>query len=318
MEQRIFTEYLNNHHGFFYTIKRSLYRGRTRYQQIELVETDEFGTVLLLDNITQVAEKGDWQYHEPMVHYPMLAHRKPERVLIVGGGDGGTLREVVKHPVEHVDFVELDEEVVAFSREHLESVHQGAFDDPRMTLHFQDGRAWIENHPASYDVIIMDMTDPFGPSRMLYTREFFELVRRALRTEEGVFTMHSESPVARPVAYRCIGRTLGETFRHVRHAYAFVQMYATYWSYAVASPATDIASLSGNQIDERLAARAISDLRMINGATWESMQVPLPYISRIPTNVPIITDEHPVFPDHFSPEGGGTTTPAAYADKELP
>src|SRR6056297_1817060 len=134
MEQRVFTEYLNEHHGFFYTIRRSLYRGRTKYQEIELVETDEYGTVLLLDNITQVAEKGDWQYHEPMVHFPMLAHTAPERVLIIGGGDGGTLREVLKHPVEHVDFVELDEEVVTFSREHLASVHQGAFDDPRMQL----------------------------------------------------------------------------------------------------------------------------------------------------------------------------------------
>lgn len=304
MEQRIFTEYLNDHHGFFYTISKSLYRGQTKYQQIELVETQEFGNVLLLDNITQVAEKADWQYHEPMVHFPMLAHPKPERVLIIGGGDGGTLREVLRHPVEHVDFVELDEEVVAFSREHLASVHQGAFDDPRMSLHFQDGRAWVESHDASYDVIIMDMTDPFGPSRMLYTREFFGLVRRALRADTGVFTMHAESPVARPVAHRCIGATLGSVFANVRFAYAFVQMYATYWSYAVASPATDIAAISAEQVDARLSERDIAGLNMIDGRSWEAMQVELPWIRNLPSDVPVITDDSPVFPDHFSATGG--------------
>lgn len=304
MEQRIFTEYLNDNHGFFYTIEKSLYRGQTKYQQIELVRTAEYGTVLLLDNITQVAERGDWQYHEPLVHFPMLTHPDPKRVLIVGGGDGGTLREVLKHPVDHVDFVELDEEVVAFSREHLAAVHQGAFDDPRMTLHFQDGRAWIEEHPGAYDVIIMDMTDPFGPSRMLYTREFYTAARRALASDEGLFTMHSESPVARPVAWRCIGRTLAESFPVVRNAYAFVQMYATYWSFAVASPQSNITTLGAAEVDRRLADRGITGLRMISGATWAAMQVPFPWLASIPTDVPVITDAHPYFPDHFSASGG--------------
>lgn len=306
MEQRIFTEYLNDHHGYFYTVRRSLYRGSTKFQQIELLETDEFGTVLLLDNITQVAEKADWQYHEPMVHYPMLAHPDPKRVLIIGGGDGGTLREVVRHPVEHVDFVELDEEVVRFAREHLASVHDGAFDDPRMELRFVDGRAWVEEHPGEYDVIIMDMTDPFGPSRMLYTKEFYGLAARSLRDEAGLFAMHSESPIARPVAYRCIERTLSSVFPVVRHAYAFVQMYATYWSYAISSRATDIAALPSESIRARMAERGIEGLRMIDPATWHAMQVEFPYIRQIPRNVPVITDAAPVFPDHFAADGGAS------------
>ncbi len=304
MQDRIFTEYLNDHHGFFYTISESLYRGRTRYQEIELVRTEEYGTVLLLDNITQVAEKGDWQYHEPLVHYPMLAHPEPLRVLVIGGGDGGTVREVLKHPVEQVDFVELDEEVVTFSREHLHAVHQGAFDDPRVRLHYQDGRAWVTSHQHSYDVIIMDMTDPFGPSRMLYTREFYRLVRDALRSEEGLFAMHAESPVARPVAHRCIERTLAAEFAVTKSVYAFIQMYATYWSFAVASPATSISGVSGAMVEQRLTERGIAGLQMINAATWEAMQVAFPYLERLPTEVPVITDDDPVFPDHFSASGG--------------
>ncbi len=304
MQNRIFTEYLNDHHGFFYTIRESLYRGRTKYQEIELVRTDEYGTVLLLDNITQVAEKGDWQYHEPLVHYPLLAHPNPVRVLVIGGGDGGTLREILKHPVEQVDFVELDEEVVAFSREHLSAVHQGAFDDSRVRLHFQDGRTWVASHPGSYDAIIMDMTDPFGPSRMLYTREFYRLVRTALRSEEGLFAMHAESPIARPVAHRCIEHTLKAEFAVTRSVYTFIQMYATYWSFAVASPATDLSEIPGALAEQRLVERGISGLQAINAATWDAMQVVFPYIERLPTDVPVITDEAPVFPDHFSASGG--------------
>lgn len=300
MPDRLFTEYLNSNHGFFYTVRKQLYHGRTKYQEIELVETDEYGTVLLLDNITQVAETVDWQYHEPLAHYPMLAHPSPERVLVVGGGDGGTVREVLKHPVQHVDFVELDEEVVEFSRAHLSAVHQGSFDDPRVRLRFQDGRAWVEEHAGTYDVILMDMTDPFGPSRMLYTHEFYDRVRRALRSDDGLFAMHSESPVARPVAHRCIERTLGAVFPIVRCAYAFVQMYATYWSFAISSPATDIARVSGDLVNDRLAERGVTGLRMIDGPSWQAMQVALPYIRSIPTDVPTITDANPVFPDHFS------------------
>ncbi len=298
--ERKLHEHLNDHHGFFYSVSRSLYKGRTKYQEIELIETPEFGTVLLLDGITQVTEKGDEQYHEPMVHYPLIAHDDPQRVLIIGGGDGGTLREVLKHPVREVDFIELDEEVVAFSREHLQSVHQGAFDDPRVNLQFLDGRAWVADHAGRYDAVIMDMTDPFGPSRMLYTREFYQLVSSSFRDERGVFTMHSESPVARPVAFRCITETLGTVFPVVRSAYSYIQMYATYWSFAISSRATDIASLSESDVQNRLDARGISGLRVIDAATWGAFQVAPPYVTAIPHDVPVITDAEPVFPDHFS------------------
>lgn len=299
-ERRIFTEYLNDSHGFFYTVDRSLYQGRTKYQKIELLATPEHGAVLLLDDITQVTERSDWQYHEPLVHYPLLAHPAPERVLIIGGGDGGALREVLKHPVREVDFIELDEEVVEFSRVHLAAVHQGSFEDPRVNLRFSDGRAWVEEHPGRYDAVIMDMTDPFGPSRMLYTAEFYRLVLAALRDDRGVFSMHSESPVARPVAYRCIGRTLASVFPVVRHAYAFIKMYATFWSFAVAGGTTDIRLLTAPVVNERLGERGIRGLRVIDGDSWGALQTELPYLREIPDTVPVITDAHPVFPDHFT------------------
>ena len=300
--KRVFYEWLNDNHGYFYTVNRTLQQTESEYQNVELVETDEMGNVLILDSITQVGQKVDWQYHEPMVHFPMLAHERPRRVLVIGGGDGGILREVLRHPsVESVDFVELDQKVVEFSRQHLPDINHGAFDDERVSVHFSDGRAFVEQaDDGRWDVAIMDMTDPFGPSKMLYTKQFFQTVRDRLDPNNGLFTMHSESPVARPIAYQCIRRTLGSAFPVVRSAFAFVQMYATYWSFTIASNGPDIAAFDAYTIDERIRTRGLERLRMLNGDTWQAMQVPFPYISEIHRrSVPVITDEAPDFPDRF-------------------
>ncbi len=301
-DKRILQEWLNSSHGFFYTINRTLHKGSTKYQDIELVDTDEMGNVLLLDNITQVGERVDWQYHEPMVHMPMLAHPNPKTVLVIGGGDGGILREVLRYEsVKHIDFVELDEEVVSFSRTYLQSVNGGAFENPKVHARFEDGRSFVERTDTVYDVVIMDMTDPFGPSKMLYTREFYTHVRNRLDPNTGIFTMHSESPVTRPVAFQCVRRTLGAVFPVVRTTYTFIQMYATFWSITLASNGPDIQDLDAATVDSRIRARGIHDLKIITGDTWQAMQVEYPYIADIThRDVPIITDAAPDFPDHFS------------------
>ncbi len=301
-DKRILQEWLNSSHGFFYTINRTLHKGSTKYQDIELVDTDEMGNVLLLDNITQVGELVDWQYHEPMVHMPMLAHPNPKTVLVIGGGDGGILREVLRYEsVKHIDFVELDEEVVSFSRTYLQSVNGGAFENPKVHARFEDGRSFVERTDTVYDVVIMDMTDPFGPSKMLYTREFYTHVRNRLDPNTGIFTMHSESPVTRPVAFQCVRRTLGAVFPVVRTTYTFIQMYATFWSITLASNGPDIQDLDAATVDSRIRARGIHDLKIITGDTWQAMQVEYPYIADIThRDVPIITDAAPDFPDHFS------------------
>lgn len=300
-EGKIVREWLNPHLGFFYTAQASLYKGETKFQKIELLQTAQFGNVLLLDDVTQVAERADWQYHEPMAHFPLLAHSNPKDVLVIGGGDGGILREILKHKmVERVDFVELDEEVVAFSKQYLSGVNGGAFDDPRVHMHFRDGRAFVEEKAHQYDAIVMDMTDPFGPSRMLYTHEFFSAIKDIMKSDDSLFVMHSESPISRPVAFECIHRTLASVFKHVRPVYTFIEMYATFWSFAVASPGTDVQAFSSASIDKRIEERGLKNLHLITGDTWGSMQVEYPYIKKIhEESVPIITDEHPVFPDHF-------------------
>lgn len=299
--QRVFSEALNPHFGFYYSVKKSLRAGRTEYQKIELIDTEEFGRVLLLDDITQVAEKNDFQYHEPMVHPAMCAHPNPRDILVIGGGDGGILREVLKHrSVRSVVFAELDHQVVAFARRYLKDVNQGAFDDPRVETVFGDGRAYVERTSGRFDVVIMDMTDPFGPSKMLYTREFFRAVKRSFRNRRGTFVMHSESPIVRPLAYATILRTLSSVFAHVNPLYTYIQMYAVLWSMAVSSDTINIAARTPAAIDKRLQSRGVRGLELYNGETHRAMLASYPYIDRIRNRrVAPVTDRTPDFPDDF-------------------
>ncbi len=292
--------------GWFYQAGKILYSGHTNFQDIKLVETGEFGAALLLDGATQVMEKNEFQYHETMVHLPMLAHQKPKKVLVIGGGDGGTLREVLKHStVEQVDFVELDEEVVSFSRTHLKMINAGAFDDPRVKTHFTDGRFFVEEAPrASYDIIIMDMTDPAGPSLKLYTKEFFTAVKGLLKNEEALFVMHSESPETRPEAFARIHRTLKSIFPVVRGAYTFVRMYGTLWSFAIASAARDPRHTPPDIVAWRLRERKITGLKLVSPESWKAFFGEYPYIQDLlEKKGDISTDSSPDFPDTFDPRG---------------
>ena len=298
---RIYTEALNPYFGYFYTIRETLFKGKTKHQKLELINTEEFGKVLLLDDITQVAEKNDHHYHEPMVHPALCCHPAPSSALIIGGGDGGIAREVLKYSaVKRLEMAELDEEVIDFSRKYLPSVHGGCFDDPRLHLNITDGRKYVEHHPGEFDVIIMDMTDPFGPSRMLYTRDFYRKVNKALRDRNGIFVMHSESPVTRPAAFSSIQKTLRSVFSNVRPFYLYIQMYAVLWSITLSSQATDTLSIKPSFISRKLARNGIKDLQIFSGETHCSMQAEFPYISQISKRSGrIITDKKPDFPDDF-------------------
>ncbi len=290
--------------GWFYETGETLYSGRTAFQDITLVNTEEFGAALLLDGATQVMEKNEFQYHEAMVHLPMLAHQNPKKILVIGGGDGGILREILKHnTVEHIDFVEIDEEVVAFARTHLAMINAGAFDDPRVKTHFVDGRLFVEKAPeSSYDIIIMDMTDPSGPSLKLYTREFFAAVKLLLKNEESFFIMHSESPETRPEAFARIHRTLRSVFPLVRGAYTFVRMYGLLWSFAVASAAGDPRQIPPELAAKRIAERNIGRLQLVSSGSWQAFFAEYPYIQdMLAKQGDISTDSNPDFPDAFDP-----------------
>jgi spermidine synthase len=292
-------EWLNERFGYFYSIKKRLRTYKTAFQKLDLVDTDEFGRVLILDGITQIAEKNEFQYHEPMVHPALCTHPDPRRILVIGAGDGAILREVLKYPsVESVDLAELDEGVVRFSKKYLTSIHRNAFDDRRVHIHIVDGRDFVESRRNRFDVVIMDMTDPFGPSKYLYTKDFFGMVKRSFRTVRGVFSMHTESPITRPKTFACIQKTLGSVFSHVCPLYVYIQMYSVLWSITVASDASDMSALSAATIDGKLKKNNIRGLKMFNGRVHIASQTAYPFIADIlRQKTHIITDAHPDIPD---------------------
>ena len=288
-------EALNEGYGFHYTVKEVLLKKKTRYQTLEVYDTVELGRALLLDGITQVVEKDEFMYHELLVHPTMTVHPKPQSVLLIGGGDGGTSREILKHSsVNLLDHVDLDEEVIRVAQAYFPSISAGAFDHPKLNLIIGDGRQFLEEKSHDYDVILMDMTDPIGPSRALYTVEFFRLVKNALRSK-GLFAMHTSSPLTQRDLFKRLQRTLSHVFTKVTCFYHYIQMYGTLWTVAVCSDRYDLSQVRPSLITRRLHDRKVSSprhpLKLFNAETFCAMQVIYPYMRSIRnTKVPLIRD----------------------------
>jgi len=299
-------EKMNASSGFFYTIKKSLASKQTPYQKAELMETEAYGKALLLDGRTQVIEHWEYRYHEPLVHPVMLIHPHPTRALLIGGGDGGALREMLRYKsVESVDFVELDPDVVAFSQEYLPDLHQNSFSDPRVSIHYGDGRAFVEDAVQKagegYDIIIMDMTDPVGPALALYTVEFFSAIKQLFKDTDSCFAMHGESPATWPEAYACIGTTLSAVFAHISTALCFVPMYGTLWSFRYASNAAVPRLSDCDLIEKQLASRLETSLRIVTSAMWPALfaEDPIMVEAAMHPTRRIIRDADPTFPGDF-------------------
>jgi spermidine synthase len=179
-------------------VDRVLYDSETAHQRLRLFENGTFGRVLTLDDVVQTTEGDNFIYHEMMAHVPILAHGAARRVLIVGGGDGGLAREVLRHPgVAHVTMVEIDAGVVAFSKQYLPALSAGAFEDPRLELVIADGAAFMAEAGEPFDVILVDSTDPIGPGEVLFTDSFYGHARRRL-AENGILVTQNGVPFLQP------------------------------------------------------------------------------------------------------------------------
>ncbi len=173
-----------------FQVSEILYQTQTGFQDICIFETPRFGRVMALDGIIQTTEKDEFCYHEMIVHVPMFAHGNARNVLIIGGGDGGALEETLKHPVDKVTLVELDDTVVKLCREYLPTICGDAFNDERTELVFMDGTRFVKECVEKFDVIIVDSTDPVGPGEVLFTSEFYADCRNRL-TEKGILVTQS-------------------------------------------------------------------------------------------------------------------------------
>ena len=164
----------------------------SQYQRIEVYKTRPFGKMLVLDGVIMLTEWDECGYHEMLAHVPMFAHPAPKNVCIIGGGDGGTMREVLKHPsVETVDICEIDGDVIRLSQKHLPNL-ASSFDDSRVTVHTADGAKFVAENKNSFDIILVDSSDPIGPAEVLFSEQFYMDMKEALR-EDGIAVTQSES-----------------------------------------------------------------------------------------------------------------------------
>jgi len=210
--------------GNIVEIKEVLCDCRSDFQHIQIFETAELGRMMMLDGIIQFTEFDEYTYQEMMVHPALMVHKNPEKVLIIGGGDGGVAREVARHKcVKQIDQCEIDGKVVELCRKYVPSMACG-FDDPRMNLHIGDGLEFVRNACDEYDVIIVDSTDPIGPGEVLFGKEFYQSVHRALKAD-GVVASQSESIFLYPeIVQRLYGFTR-ELFAYNGYAFIAVPTY---------------------------------------------------------------------------------------------
>ena len=173
-------------------ITKSLEKIKSEFQEIEVVESETFGKILLIDGVIMVTESDEFCYHEMIAHVPLCVHPKAQRVLVIGGGDGGTVREILKYDsVNEVDVCEIDEKVIEISKRHFPYL-ANSFNDPRVKIYCEDGNKFIKAHKDEYDIIIVDSSDPIGPAEVLFRREFYEAMYQALKNN-GIVVTQAES-----------------------------------------------------------------------------------------------------------------------------
>ncbi|MEN6312301.1 MAG: polyamine aminopropyltransferase [Acidobacteriota bacterium] len=207
-------EYQTPASGIFFRVKKVLYAGRSKFQTIEIILNKDYGRVLILDGLIQTTERDEFYYHEMLVHPAMASHPKPEEVLIVGGGDGGALREVLKYGVKKVWLVEIDGLVIEACRKHFPWLRP-AFADKRAELVVADGNVFIEETDRKFDVILVDSSDPVGPSTVLHEEAFYRKLKSRLKpggiiaAQAGSLMLHQESHAVKSVFLRRMFRHSG-------------------------------------------------------------------------------------------------------------
>jgi spermidine synthase len=258
-----------------HAVRREIFHTRSDFQDIEIVETEGYGRCLLLDGEVQSFEDDEHIYHESLVQPAMLLHPDPRRVLVIGGGEGATLREVLRHrSVEQAVMVELDPQMIAAAREHLPTFHAGSFDDPRVRLEFGDGRSFVEKCRDRFDAIVIDVTNPMagGPSIRLFTAEFYEAVRERLNAG-GVVVLQSDAVTLHGLeSAATIHHTVRSVWPRVFTYAVFLPAYTTDWSFTLAgSELPSPLDLTSESIDERIKSQSVSGLRFYDGITHQRM-----------------------------------------------
>ncbi len=216
-----------------FRIRRELENVKSEYQDIHVFETWDYGKLLVIDGTVQLTERDEFIYHEMIVHPAMLTHPSPKKILIIGGGDGGSAREVLRHEPEEVHVVEIDGKVVEISKRHFPSV-ASAYSDPRVHLHIQDGIEFVRQNEG-FDIVIVDSTDPVGPAVGLFREDFYRDIKGAMNPG-GIIVQQCGTPVYHPEEVCGVLNNLKKFFRHASLYLAHIPTYPSgMWAFAMAS-----------------------------------------------------------------------------------
>jgi spermidine synthase len=245
-----FTEKQTEHFGITARIKRTLHTEQTPFQKLDMVETEEFGNMLILDGMVMTTQRDEFVYHEMVAHVPLFTHPNPENVLVVGGGDGGVIREVLKHPsVKKATLVEIDGKVIECSKKYLPEI-AGKLDDPRVEVKVDDGFMHIAKSENEYDVIMVDSTEPVGPAVNLFTKGFYAGIAKALK-EDGVFVAQTDNPWFKADLIRNVYRDVREIFPITRLYTANIPTYPSgLWTFTIGSKKYDPLEVSDDRFHD--------------------------------------------------------------------
>ncbi len=282
-----------------HSIKQIMYSGKTIFQSVSIVESTNFGTCLVLDGKIQSSQFDEHFYHEALVHPAMLSHPDPQTVFIAGGGEGATLREALHHStVKKVVMVDIDKEVVEICHRMLPAIHCSSFDDSRAEVIFDDARKYLEDTQQKFDVAIIDLVEPLeiGPACLLYTQEFYQLIKRRLN-DGGIMTVQcGASGLPNLDNFAAIINTLKSVFSIVCPYQVYVPSFVDLWGFATASQTLNPASLSAEQIENKIQNNIVSKLKSYDGISHSGMFSLSKYHRQVLAKTDrIITDDHPIF-----------------------
>ena len=245
-----FTEKQTEYFGITMKVNRTLHTEHTDFQKLDMIETAEWGKMLLLDNMVMTSEKDEFVYHEMVAHVPLFTHPHPQKVLVVGGGDGGVVREILKHPsVETVTLVDIDSKVIEYAKQYLPSI-AGELDNERVEVKVGDGFMHIAQSKKAYDVIMVDSTEPVGPAVNLFTKGFYAGISEALK-DDGIFVAQTDNPWFKAELIREVQRDVKEIFPITNLYHANVPTYPSgMWTFTIGSKKYDPLQVSDDRFHE--------------------------------------------------------------------
>ena len=240
-------------------VKEILVKKRTKYQEVIIANLEEYGISLILDNLIQSTQIDEYIYHEALVHIAMFTHPNPEKVLIIGGGEGATLREVLKHGcVKSAIMVDIDGELVELAKKYLEVMHKGAFNDPRAKIIIMDGKDFVNKTKEKYDIIILDLTDPYGPeiSKDLYSKAFYTKVYEILE-DDGIMVTQAGSSFYYEEVYDNILKAINEVFPIVCEYNVWIPSFGYACNFILGSKRYNPKDITLSQIKQRIIERGV-------------------------------------------------------------